>query len=104
MSYFQDGKVEFEGCVFRFSAEEAQAIESSVKYWHGPGDPSSWLAVAVFVEAQKKVQCAPVDVALDLAAQVLGVTIERLRSLIEWHEQYMRWHDGDPDYAVLWAS
>lgn len=101
MSYFQDGKVEFEGCVFRFSAEEAQALENSANYWHGPGDPSTWLAVTVFIEARERVQGAPVDVALDLAAQVLGVTVERLRSLIEWHEQYMRWHDGDPDYAVL---
>jgi hypothetical protein len=101
MSYFQDGKVEFEGCVFCFSAEEAQVLENSANYWHGPGDPSSWLAVTVFIEAREKVQGAPVDVSLELAAQVLGVTVERLRSLIRWHEQYMRWHDSDPDYAVL---
>ena len=80
MSYFQDGKVEFEGCVFHFSAEEAQAFENTVNYWHGPGDPSSWLAVTVFIETQERVQGAPGDVALDLAAQVLGVTAERLRS------------------------
>ena len=101
MSYFRDGKIEFEGRSFCFSAEEAQALENSANYWHGPGDPSSWLAVAVFIKARERAQGAPVDVALNLAAQVLGVTAGRLRSLIEWHEQYMRWHDGDPDYAVL---
>jgi hypothetical protein len=101
MSYFQDAKVEFEGRIFRFSADEAQALEDAANCWHGPGDPSSWLAVALFIETREKVQDAPVDVSLDLAAQVLGITVESLRSLIEWHEQYMQWHDGDPDWAVL---
>jgi hypothetical protein len=101
MSYFQDAEVKFEGRTFRFSADEGDALEDPANYWHGPGAPSSWLAVTMFLEALEKAQGAPVSVALELAARVLGITVEHLRSTIEWHEQYMRWHDGDPDYKVL---
>ena len=40
-------------------------------------------------------------VALELAAKALGITAEQLRSSIEWHEQYMRFHDGDYNYRIL---
>ncbi len=101
MSYFQDAVVTFEEHIFHFSAEEGRALEDSLNYWHGPGDPSSWLAVAVFLAARGKVAGAPDSVALELAALALGITVEHLRSSIEWHENYMRWHDGDFDYKVL---
>ncbi len=44
---------------------------------------------------------APEAVALELAAQAMGITVERLETIIRWHEEYMRWHDGDSDYRVL---
>jgi len=101
MSYFQDAEVEFEGRIFRFSAREGDDLESRGQYWHSPGNPSSWLGVTVFLKAREKMQGAPDMVTLELAAQVMGMDVERLRSLIVWHERYMRWHDGDPDYKVL---
>lgn len=101
MSYFQDAWVTCQGQEYRLSAEEGRALETrSLNYWHGPGDPSSWLGVAVFQLAQQKVE-APQRVALELAAAALGITLERMRALIRWHEQYMRWHDGDLTYRVL---
>jgi hypothetical protein len=33
---------------------------------------------------------------LELASRALGITLERLEGIIEWHEEYMRWHDGQP--------
>ncbi|TET55557.1 MAG: hypothetical protein E3J64_00035 [Anaerolineales bacterium] len=101
VSFFRDAEVEYEGSTFRFSAEEGRALEMGSNYWHGPGDPSSWLGVAVFLRARERVDGAPESVALDLAARALGMTVPRLRELIEWHENYMRWHDGDPEYRVL---
>ena len=101
MSFFHDAEVHFEGRRFRLPAEEAQALESQLNYWHGPGDPSTWLAVAVLVKAREKSRDAPIDVTLELAAQALGITTHALRAAIEWHEQYMRWHDGNPDYNIL---
>lgn len=99
--YFQDATVEWGGSVFRFSVADGRALESQANYWHGPADPSSWLAVVVFLEARRRVGAAGDGVALELAAKALGITVEQLRSSIEWHEQYMRFHDGDDDYRVL---
>ena len=101
MSYFNDAEIEFEGRRYRLLAEEMQALESQSNYWHGPGNPSTWLAVAVLFKAREKSRDAPIDVTLELAAQALGITVHALRSAIEWHEQYMRWHDGNPDYRIL---
>ncbi len=101
MSYFVDAVVEFGGQSFCFTAEDARGFEDSLNYWHRPGDPSTWLSVTIFEEARRKVKGAPDEVALELAAKVLGISVEKLRANIEWHENYMRWHDGDPDYRVL---
>jgi len=99
--YFQDASVEYEGRTVHFTAEEGRAMKGSTNYWHGPANPSTWLAVATYWAAREKLKDAPEAVALELAAGVLGITVNDLRSSIEWNEQYMRWHDGDPDYRIL---
>jgi hypothetical protein len=101
MSYFHDATVTHEGSIFYFSAEEGEALGSTAYSWQGPGDPSSWLAVDVFYAARRKAAGAPEAVALELTAQALGISVERLGSIIRWHEEYMRWHDGDSAYRVL---
>jgi hypothetical protein len=101
MSYFQDATVTHEGSTFSLSAEKGRALESGAYSWHGPGDPSSWLAVDVFNAARRTAASAPEAVALELAAKALGITVESLHTIIRWHEEYMRWHDGDSDYRVL---
>ena len=98
MSYFQDATVTHEGSSFHLSAAEARRLESGPYSWQGPGDPSTWLALDVLSAAQLKVADAPEAVALNLAAQALGITIEDLNTIIRWHEDYLRWHDGQPDY------
>ncbi|MDZ4721653.1 MAG: hypothetical protein SH847_24575 [Roseiflexaceae bacterium] len=100
-SYFHDAALESAGRTYRFSIEDGRVIQNRGNYWHAPGDPSTWLAVAVFLEARQRVGAAGDDIALALAAQALGTTVDRLRGNIEWHENYMRWHDDDPDYRVL---
>ena len=100
-SFFHDALVESGGRTYRFSVEDGRALERVGNYWHGPRDPSTWLMVAVFLEARQRVGEAGDDIALALAANALGTTVERLRAGIEWHENYMRWHDADPDYTVL---
>lgn len=100
-SYFRDATVQSGEQTYHFSIEDGRALESAGNYWHGPGDPSTWLSVAVFLAARRRVGEAGDDIALELAAKALGTTVERLRGSIEWHENYMRWHDGDFDYKVL---
>ena len=100
-SYFRDAAITSAGRTYRFSIADGLALESAGHYWHGPGDPSTWLAVAVFLEARQRVGAAGDAIALELAAQALATSVEQLRGNIEWHENYMRWHDADPDYKVL---
>jgi hypothetical protein len=101
MSYFHDATVTHQGRTFHFSAEAGRAVESPGQYWVGPGHPSTWLAVAVFEEVRRELGGAPEAVALEVAAKAMGMPVDRLVSSITWQEQYMRWHDGDPEYRIL---
>jgi hypothetical protein len=100
-NYFKDAMVIYEGQVFRFNADEAQAQVNIGNYWLGPADPSHWLAVAVFLAAREKYPDAPNIVNLELAARAMTITVDRLRSIIRWHENYTRWSAGDPGYTIL---
>lgn len=99
-SHFHDAEVTHEGRTVRFTAAEARACQSAGNDWHGPGSPSTWLATAVFTHVRARF-ALPNEPALLLAAHSLGITVEDLRGKLEWNENYMRWHDGDPDYRVL---
>jgi hypothetical protein len=101
MSYFQDAEVRFEGNYFSLTAEGASSLESPFNYWHGPGDPSTWLCAAVVRRSLEIVNGAPNAVALELAAGALGISVDKLSRAIEWHEQYVRWHDGNEGYSVF---
>lgn len=100
-SYFHDASIEIDGRAIGLSAEEARAHQTGAHDWHGAGDPASWLAVTIFQEARRRTGDAGNEVALALAAASLGITADELRSTIQWHENYMRWHDGDDSYSVL---
>jgi hypothetical protein len=97
MSYFHDATVTHEGSTFELSAAEGRALESGAYSWQGPADPSSSLVVDVLQVARLKAAGAPEAVALELASRALGITVERLDEIVRWHEEYMRWHDGQPD-------
>ena len=101
MSFFRDASIEYQGAIVSFSAEEGRAQELPGNYWHGPGLPSTWLAVAVFCAAQRKMRGAPDSMVLTLAAAALDMSVGKLIDLIRWNENYMRWHDGDDSYRVL---
>ena len=82
---------------FEMSAAEGHTLENGAYSWLGPGDPSSSLAVDVLHAARLKAAGAPAAVALDLASRALGISLERLHEIVRWHEEYLRWHDGQPD-------
>lgn len=101
MSHFKDAVVEHDNRVYSYSAGEGQALEGGSQYWHSPGNPSTWLAIAVFLAVRNKFRALPQRVALQLAAQALDISLEGLVSSIRWHENYMQWHDGDYTYRIL---
>jgi len=100
-TWFQDASIQLEERIVQFTAEEGRRLESPVQYWHGPGRPSSWLGAAVCLAVKEKMPDAALAAVLDLASEAMGMTVDALQSLIEWHENYMRWHDGDPEYRLF---
>lgn len=101
-NYFTaDVEVALDGKTLRFSLKEQNDLVSPGNYWHGEGDPSTWLSVSAFEAVRRKYPEAAAHEILAVAAQALGVTPAALVASIRWHENYMRWHDGDHDYQVL---
>ena len=95
-----DARVRHDGQDFVLTLAEQNALVSSGSYWHGVGDPSTWLAVDVFKAVLRKYADLPETVAIDLCAVALGISRAKLIDRIRWHENYMRWHDG-VEYSVL---
>ena len=100
-SFFVDGQIELDGKTYRLRKSEADRLVSRGQYWHGKGDPSSWLCVAAFLRVRSKYKTLPQSGALALVAQSMEISAEKLRAALAWHEQYVRFHDGSPDYYVL---
>jgi hypothetical protein len=92
-SYFQDAVVEWSGRTFHLSAADGRALEGIGCYWHGPAAPSVYLAAAVYQEARRQIGEAEDNIALELAAQALGITVEQLKGKIELWEQGIRSHE-----------
>jgi hypothetical protein len=101
MSFFRDAEIVYEGRTISFSKKEAEQFDRPGTSWHAEGDPSSWLVVEILREAYRRTRPAPVEFAYVLAARVLGIEIGAVYNAITWHENYMRWHDGDSSYSVL---
>lgn len=94
----QDVSVSHEGRTFTLTLDEQRECERRGNLWHGKGDPSTSLVVDVVRAARRKCEGAPETVARELAARALGITAGKVDDGVEWHEQYMRWHDGDSKY------
>jgi hypothetical protein len=101
MSFFLPATLVHEGRTLELTLAELVPIESRGNYWHGAREPSTWLAVSVFLEARRKYPGVPDGPLLDLAASAMGITVASLRDSIAFNESYMRWHDGDTDYRIL---
>jgi len=101
MSFFLPATVEHEGRTLEVAPGELEPVVSGANVWNGEGDPSAWLAVAVFVAVREKFPGVPDETLIGLAAGAMGITAEHLRRSIKFQEDYMRWHDGDPDYRIL---
>jgi hypothetical protein len=86
-----------DGKIYELTLDEQKACEGPSD-WHGPGDPSSWLCAKIFSAAKSKTNDR--DLAFELGAKALGIPVEKLRSTVEWHVNYMRWHDGDDSYDL----
>jgi len=100
-SYFVDAEITRDGKRHRFTKREGDRLVSRTNYWHGEGDPSSWLCAAAFQRMRAKHGSLSQDDVLVLVAAAMQIAPRKLRESIAWHEQYVRWHDGMPEYYVL---
>jgi hypothetical protein len=95
--FMADASIERDGKSYTLTLAEQKECEAPSD-WHGPGDPSSWLCAKVFSAAKQKTNDR--DLAFELGAKALGIGADKLRSAIEWHVNYMRFHDGDDSYDL----
>ena len=76
-------------------SEQDFAELNQYNYWHHRTDPSSWLTAGTVSRARRlfsdKLTRAQV---IELCAQTLNVTSEKIESTLDWNANYMAWHDG----------
>lgn len=98
---FQSASLVHEGAALTVEPKHLADLIRGSSRWLGPKDPSSWLVVDVFDRVRRKNKAVPEGVILELCALAMGLTRDKIVSSIRWHENYMRFHDGDYDYKVL---
>lgn len=95
----RDASVVFEGEEYRFSEEDFKALDSPSLYWHNRTDPSSWLCAALVNRARIRFrESLPRGPLLSLCALTLNITVSKLEGALNWHANYMAWHDGGTDF------
>jgi len=67
-------------------------FENQLNYWHSKGDPSSWLTDRIHDFIKDKYKTVPLEVQQKITAYLLGITVNKLKSSLEWTKNYMAWH------------
>ena len=100
-SYFVDAVIEFNDKSYLLKKTTADRWVSEGNYWHSKAEPSTWLCEKAFSALKKKYQSLSQEALLALLAMAMEISVEKLVNAIRWHEEYMRWHEGIPEYSVL---
>jgi hypothetical protein len=90
-SLLSPGSVTVETRTFTVEAHELEELDQAVSL--GSGRVAS-------LYSKMRSRTSSSDAALALTAQLLGMTITDVNAHLDSHDQYMRWHDGDPGYSV----
>jgi hypothetical protein len=97
-TYFcKDAKLRFNGV--DYALEEKDFEELSNDYWHGEGDPSTWLCASTVVHIRSKWKELPRAQVIKLASLVLGVSVDHLEEMLDWNAHYRANHDGSTPEA-----
>lgn len=81
-----------DGTTWSVAESELEELDSALE--HG-----SWLCASLY--RAMKARTGSIEPSIALTAQLLGQSTEQVRGALEWHDNYMRWHDGDESYTVL---
>lgn len=72
--------------------EDILALESELSYYHSKGDPSTWLVGQIYNFIDFKYKTKPESIRKEIAAHLLGITVQKFESSLEWNRNYMAWH------------
>jgi hypothetical protein len=86
------GEVMVEGRTWKVEPNELEELDYALA--HG-----SWRVADLY--PKMKARTGSIEAGLALTALLLETTVESVRGSLAWHDQYIRWHDGDPDYSIL---
>ncbi|MDD3858948.1 MAG: hypothetical protein PHW83_02025 [Bacteroidales bacterium] len=90
-----NAKIIFDNEFYFLSIDEIKSIYSSLNYWHGPSNPSTWLCESVVSKVKYKYKTILTrDKAMELSASILNMRVEKLEEALDWNANYMAWHDG----------
>jgi hypothetical protein len=93
--YNREAKVIYKGKEYQFTEEDFVKLNCNLNYWHNRTDPSSWLCAAVVRHGIIKFSPKLPRVKLiELCADTLNITKQKLEDTLDWNANYMAWHDG----------
>lgn len=107
LSYYnREAQIEYNSNIYKFTESDFESINSIGNYWHHQQDPSSWLCTSMVSLGKRKFSgTLPRHLVIDLCAQTLNITAEKLESTLNWNANYMAWHDGgNPSENHIWEK
>lgn len=91
----REARVVHQGTEYRFSEEDFAELDTPSNYWHNRTDPSTWLCAAAVRLARIRFRDGlPRCMLIRLCAETLNITEKKLEGALDWHANYMAWHDG----------
>lgn len=91
----RDACIVHEDSEYRFSEEDFAELNSPSNYWHNRTDPSTWLCASTVRLARIRFRDRlPRALTIRLCADTLNITVQKLEDCMDWHANYMAWHDG----------
>ncbi len=80
---------------YRFTEEDFAELNTPSNYWHNRTDPSTWLCASTVRLARIRFRDRlPRTLLIRLCADTLNITVQKLEDCMDWHANYMAWHDG----------
>ncbi len=80
---------------YRFVEEDFAEPTTPMNYWHNQTDPSTWLCASTVRLARIRFHDRlPRALTIKLCADTLNITVQKLENCLDWHANYMAWHDG----------
>jgi len=92
MDNFNLSPISIDGKEYQIKESDILKFENKLNYWHSKGDPSSWLTDRINDFIKDKYKTESLEIQQKITAHLLGITVSKLKSSLEWTKNYMAWH------------